>query len=50
MSSNNELNRASNIKPLSRIDDPIEAFEQAYWFIFIVVELGQQSALIESGP
>ena len=41
-----KLNRANNlafnIKPLGPIDGPIEAFEQSYWLIFIVVELDQQ--------
>ena len=36
---------ASNIKPLGPIVGSIEAFEQSYWLIFIVVELGQQSGL-----
>ena len=35
-------NLASNIKPLGPIVGPIEAFEQSYWLIFIIVELGQQ--------
>ena len=40
-------NLASNIKPsgpiVGPIVGPIETFEQSYWLIFIVVELGQQS-------
>ena len=42
MSSNYKLNPTFNIKPLGPIDGPIEAFEQSYWFLFIVEELGQQ--------
>ena len=40
-----ELNQASNIKFLGPIDNPIKTFEQSYWFILIVVELGQQLGL-----
>ena len=43
MSKLNQANDlASNIKPLGSIDGLIEAFQQSYWLIFIVVEFGQQ--------
>ena len=35
-------NLGFNIKPSGLIVGPIEAFEQSYWLIFIVVELDQQ--------